>query len=140
MLSLVANTQSWSVYVTSNILRVLGFSILVLVLQHFTALMFLLQLKDLSEIGLSTGHKLSPAAAGAVHSRLPVTTCHLLLQVLCIQGFLACRKHADRVILLVEMMQGSGCPAFKAGPRCVHNLRKRFHLNLTETQVGSLLL
>lgn len=58
------------------------------------------------------------------------------LQVLCIQGFLACRKHADRIILLVEMMQGSGCPAFKAGPRCVHNLRKRFHLNLTETQVS----
>lgn len=56
------------------------------------------------------------------------------LQVLCIQGFLACRKHADRVILLVEMMQGSGCPAFKAGPRCVQNLRKRFHLGLTETQ------
>ena len=59
------------------------------------------------------------------------------MQVLCIQGFLACRKHADRIILLVEMMQGSGCPAFKAGPRCVHNLRKRYHLNLTETQVCS---
>ena len=58
------------------------------------------------------------------------------MQVLCIQGFLACRKHADRVILLVEMMQGSGCPAFKAGPRCIQNLRKRFHLNLTETQVS----
>lgn len=58
------------------------------------------------------------------------------MQVLCIQGFLACRKHADRIILLVEMMQGSGCPAFKAGPRCVLNLRKRFHLNLTETQVS----
>lgn len=57
-------------------------------------------------------------------------------QVLCIQGFLACRKHADRVLLLVEMMQGSGCPAFKAGARCIHNLRKRFHLSLTETQVG----
>ena len=61
----------------------------------------------------------------------------MLLQVLCIQGFLACRKHADRIVLLVEMMQGSGCPAFKAGPRCVHNLRKRFHLGLTETQVST---
>ena len=60
------------------------------------------------------------------------------LQVLCIQGFLACRKHADRIILLVEMMQGSGCPAFKAGPRCVQNLRKRFHLGLTETQACTL--
>ncbi|KAL0039390.1 hypothetical protein WJX79_005779 [Trebouxia sp. C0005] len=61
-------------------------------------------------------------------------------KVLCIQGFLACRKHADRVILLVEMMQGSGCPAFKAGPRCVHNLRKRFHLGLTETQCVEVVL
>ncbi|KAL3135684.1 hypothetical protein ABBQ38_006156 [Trebouxia sp. C0009 RCD-2024] len=61
-------------------------------------------------------------------------------KVLCIQGFLACRKHADRVILLVEMMQGSGCPAFKAGPRCVQNLRKRFHLNLTETQCVEVVL
>lgn len=26
-------------------------------------------------------------------------------QVLCIQGFLTCRKHAERIILLVEMMQ-----------------------------------
>lgn len=61
-------------------------------------------------------------------------------KVLCIQGFLACRKHADRIVLLVEMMQGSGCPAFKAGPRCVHNLRKRFHLGLTETQCVEVVL
>jgi len=27
------------------------------------------------------------------------------LQVLCIQGFLTCRKHAERIILLVEMLQ-----------------------------------
>lgn len=26
-------------------------------------------------------------------------------QVLCIQGFLTCRKHAERIILLVEMLQ-----------------------------------
>jgi hypothetical protein len=59
------------------------------------------------------------------------------MQVLCIQGFLACRKHADRIILLVEMMQNSGCPCFKAGPRAVAALRKRFHLNLPESQVIS---
>lgn len=29
----------------------------------------------------------------------------LVVQVLCIQGFLTCRKHAERIILLVEMMQ-----------------------------------
>ena len=55
-------------------------------------------------------------------------------QVLCIQGFLACRKHADRVLLLVEMMAGSGFPCFKSA-RTVQNLRRRFHLNLTEAQV-----
>jgi len=27
------------------------------------------------------------------------------MQVLCIQGFLTCRKHAERIILLVEMLQ-----------------------------------
>ncbi|CAJ1974702.1 unnamed protein product [Sphenostylis stenocarpa] len=30
-------------------------------------------------------------------------------KVLCIQGFLTCRKHAERVILLVEMLQSVGC-------------------------------
>ncbi len=54
-----------------------------------------------------------------------------------IRGFLACRKHADRIILLVEMMQGCGCPAFKGGHRALQALRKRFHLNLPEPQVGS---
>jgi phosphatidylinositol 4-kinase len=29
----------------------------------------------------------------------------LQMQVLCIQGFLTCRKHAERIILLVEMLQ-----------------------------------
>jgi hypothetical protein len=28
-----------------------------------------------------------------------------VIQVLCIQGFLTCRKHAERIILLVEMLQ-----------------------------------
>jgi len=61
-------------------------------------------------------------------------------KVLCIQGFLACRKHADRIILLVEMMQNSGCPCFKAGPRAVAALRKRFHLNLPESQCVEVVL
>ena len=55
-------------------------------------------------------------------------------QVLCIQGFLACRKHADRVLLLAEMMAGCGFPCFKAGARTVQQLRRRFHLNLPESQ------
>ncbi|CAM6090465.1 unnamed protein product [Calypogeia fissa] len=61
-------------------------------------------------------------------------------KVLCIQGFLLCRKHAERIILLVEMMQDSGCPCFKGGARTLQNLRKRFHLNLTEQQCVALVL
>ena len=61
-------------------------------------------------------------------------TASLGLQVLCIQGFLACRKHADRVLLLAEMMAGCGFPCFKAGARTVQQLRRRFHLNLPESQ------
>ena len=34
-------------------------------------------------------------------------------KVLCIQGYLAVRKHAERIIMLVEMMSASGCPCFK---------------------------
>ena len=34
------------------------------------------------------------------------------IQVLCIQGFLTCRKHAERIILLVEMLQVKPILAF----------------------------
>ncbi|CAH2073437.1 unnamed protein product [Thlaspi arvense] len=62
-------------------------------------------------------------------------------KVLCIQGFLTCRKHAERIILLVEMLQDSGFPCFKGGTtRTIQNLRKRFHLSLTEEQCVSLVL
>lgn len=57
-------------------------------------------------------------------------------KVLCIQGFLATRKHADRIVCLVEMMQHSACPCFgankkgqkniKAAKQVVQSLRKRF--------------
>ncbi|XP_042492203.1 phosphatidylinositol 4-kinase beta 1-like isoform X2 [Macadamia integrifolia] len=60
-------------------------------------------------------------------------------KVLCIQGFLTCRKHAERIILLVEMLQDSGFPCFKGGPRTIQNLRKRFHLSLTEECVSLVL-
>eukprot|EP00249_Psilotum_nudum_P024190 c29117_g1_i1 orf=1076-3994(-) len=61
-------------------------------------------------------------------------------KVLCIQGFLTCRKHAERIILLVEMAQDSGFPCFKGGTRTIQTLRKRFHLSLTEEQCVSLVL
>ena len=53
-----------------------------------------------------------------------------------IQGFLALRKHADRITLLVDMMAGSGMPCFKSRAAAVAGLRKRFHLSLPEPQVG----
>ena len=37
---------------------------------------------------------------------LPAVPAVPAVQVLMIQGFLAVRKHADRILLLVEMMQG----------------------------------
>ena len=53
-----------------------------------------------------------------------------------IQGFLACRKHSERIVLLVKMMAKSGLPCFKAGAeRTVKGLEKRLALNLTEVQV-----
>ncbi|KAL8166301.1 hypothetical protein V2J09_007800 [Rumex salicifolius] len=61
-------------------------------------------------------------------------------KVLLIQGFLTCRKHAERIILLVEMLQDSGFPCFKGGPRTIQNLRKRFQLSLTEEQCVSWVL
>lgn len=38
------------------------------------------------------------------------------------------------------MLQDSGFPCFKGGPRTIQNLRKRFHLSLTEEQCVSLVL
>lgn len=56
-------------------------------------------------------------------------------KVLMIQGFLALRKHADRILLLVEMMQGSGCPCFKNRLGALQGLKKRFNLALPEPQL-----
>ncbi|KXZ46991.1 hypothetical protein GPECTOR_39g485 [Gonium pectorale] len=55
-------------------------------------------------------------------------------KVLMIQGFLALRKHADRIMLLVRMMAKSGFPCFKAGDRTVKALEKRLQLPLSEVQ------
>lgn len=61
-------------------------------------------------------------------------------KVLCIQGYLAVRKHAERIISLVEMMSASGCPCFKAGPKVLSNLRRRFNLGNTEEQCVEIML
>ncbi|GFH29397.1 PI3K/PI4K domain-containing protein, partial [Haematococcus lacustris] len=61
-------------------------------------------------------------------------------KVLIIQGFLACRKHHDRLLLLVRMMSKSGLPCFKAGDRAVKAMEKRFALQLTEVQSVQMVL
>lgn len=55
-------------------------------------------------------------------------------KALCIQGYLAVREHAERIVLLVQMMGASGCPCFNAGPKVIKNLRRRFNLHLGEEQ------
>jgi phosphatidylinositol 4-kinase len=82
-------------------------------------------------------------------------------QVLCIQGFLAARKHAEQILLLAEMMQvtpwvspksslglcadaplpqGWNVPCFRGGAKVLQHLRKRFHLGSTEEQCVELVL
>jgi phosphatidylinositol kinase/protein kinase (PI-3 family) len=57
-----------------------------------------------------------------------------------IQGFLAIRKHSDRVVTLVEMMAGSGCPCFKHAAQAVAGLKKRLALGVPEPQVVEVVL
>lgn len=62
-------------------------------------------------------------------------------KVLMIQGFLAARRHADRILLLVEVMSGSACPCFKGrGMHAVAGLRKRFALALPEPAMVDMVL
>ncbi|CAJ2676854.1 unnamed protein product [Trifolium pratense] len=91
-------------------------------------------------IHIDFGFMLSNSPGGVNFESAPFKLTRELLEVLCIQGFLTCRKHAERIILLVEMLQDSGFPCFKGGVRTIQNLRKRFHLNLTEEQCVSLVL
>ena len=56
-------------------------------------------------------------------------------KVLLIQGLLATRRHSDRLCLLVEMMANSGCPCFRNKNAAVSGLRKRLHLNVSESHV-----
>ncbi|XP_050535313.1 phosphatidylinositol 4-kinase beta isoform X2 [Daktulosphaira vitifoliae] len=60
---------------------------------------------------------------------------------LILKGLIASRKHMDRVLSLVQIMQSanSQLPCFKAGATAViGSLKCRFHLNLTESQLITL--
>lgn len=63
---------------------------------------------------------------------------YLEFKKLFVKGFLALRKHADKILLLVEMMQKDSRLACFAsnGEYAVQALRDRFQLSLTEPQVA----
>lgn len=57
-------------------------------------------------------------------------------KILILQGLIAARKHADRIVPLVEIMQtGSQLPCFGRGAGTIKGLKDRFHMNLTLEQL-----
>ncbi len=58
-------------------------------------------------------------------------------KILMLKGFLSARKHMDKLVPIIEIMQlGSQLPCFqKGGAGIVRSLRDRFHLKLTEEQL-----
>jgi hypothetical protein len=56
------------------------------------------------------------------------------MQVLFLQGFMACRASAEKIIEVVTMMQGSKFPCMKS-PATVERLRQRFFLENSDTEV-----
>lgn len=58
---------------------------------------------------------------------------------LMLKGFMAARKHMDKFVQLVEIIStGSQLPCFGHGPTTIKELKQRFHMNLTEEQLESL--
>uniref|UniRef100_A0A8C5R4Z6 Phosphatidylinositol 4-kinase beta n=1 Tax=Leptobrachium leishanense TaxID=445787 RepID=A0A8C5R4Z6_9ANUR len=56
-------------------------------------------------------------------------------KMLMLQGLIAARKHMEKVIQVVEIMQqGSQLPCFH-GSSTIRNLKERFHMNMTEEQL-----
>ncbi|XP_041361757.1 phosphatidylinositol 4-kinase beta-like [Gigantopelta aegis] len=57
-------------------------------------------------------------------------------KILMLQGFCASRKHMDKIVPIVEIMQmGSQLPCFSRGMSTIRSLKERFHMNLTEEQL-----
>lgn len=57
-------------------------------------------------------------------------------KILILQGLVASRKHMDKIVPIVEIMQtGSGLPCFGNGMNTIRQLKERFHMNLTEEQL-----
>jgi len=57
-------------------------------------------------------------------------------KILMLQGLVAARKHHEKILSLIEIMQtGSQLPCFRSGPSTLRAMRDRFHMNLTEEQL-----
>lgn len=57
-------------------------------------------------------------------------------KILMLQGLIAARKHMDKLVQVVEVMQtGSQLPCFRQGASTIKGLKERFHMNLTEEQL-----
>lgn len=57
-------------------------------------------------------------------------------KILMLQGILAARKHMDKIIPIVEIMQlGSQLPCFQKGASVIRSFRDRFHISYTEEQL-----
>merc|ERR1712029_243072 len=60
-------------------------------------------------------------------------------KILILQGLVAARKHSDKITTLVDVMRaGSQLPCFTSSSATVQSMKQRFHLNLTEDQLHSL--
>jgi len=60
-------------------------------------------------------------------------------KILILQGLVAARKHSDKIITLVDVMRaGSQLPCFTSSSATVQSMKQRFHLNMTEDQLHSL--
>ena len=57
-------------------------------------------------------------------------------KILILQGLIAARKHHERLLTLIEILQANcQLPCFKTGASTITDLRKRFHINLTDEQL-----
>lgn len=56
-------------------------------------------------------------------------------QMLMLQGLIAARKHMERVLQIVEIMQQGSQLACFHGSSTLRSLKERFHMNLTEEQL-----
>ncbi|CAL1535815.1 unnamed protein product [Lymnaea stagnalis] len=57
-------------------------------------------------------------------------------KILMLQGFVASRKHMDKILPLVEIMQtGSQLPCFNKGISAIRAFKDRFHMTSTEEQL-----